>query len=151
MKILYKGNYTKLTPELHQAIAKLYSSGLYTTEYLAKTYNVTTRTIQRIARKHGVIRTLAHSNKLIAPLKNYHTIPLDMRVKRKQLSNKTRVSIILNHPYCAICGMRVSDGVRLEVDHIDNNPMNNEPSNLQVLCALCNRGKADMHRFPVTR
>ena len=32
--------------------------------------------------------------------------------------------------------------LNLEIDHIDNNPMNNLVANLQVLCEPCNRAKA---------
>lgn len=143
----YQGNYKKLSPKLHEAVAKLYASGLYTTEQLAKQYNVSTRQIQRIAKNKGVIRTLAEANKIAAPLKHYHTIPIDMRVKRKHISQRIRYETIAAHPYCNNCGMRPDDGIRLEVDHIDENPMNNNPDNLQVLCDMCNKGKSHASRF----
>lgn len=150
MRHLYKGNYSKLTPELHQAIAKLYASGTFTTEKLARQYGVTTKTIQRIAKKHGVIRSQAEANRIIAPLKHYHTIPIELRVKRKHISAKLRFQTISNHPYCSVCGSRPLDGIRLEVDHIDENPLNNDPANLQVLCGGCNKGKSHLSRYPVT-
>lgn len=129
-----------------RAIKQLYISGKYTTEYIAKTYGITSRQVQRIALNGGYVRTQAEANKLIAPLKNYRTIPIELRVKRKQLSNKLRYELISKQPYCLICGMRPSTGARLEVDHIDNNPSNNELSNLQVLCTLCNKGKSHSNR-----
>lgn len=131
----------------HKGVVALYTSGKFTTENIAKNYDLSNRQVQRIARNYGVIRTQAESNKLIAPLKHYRTIPKEFRVKRKQISNRLRIEMILSHPSCTTCGMTVADGVRLEVDHIDNDPCNNDLSNLQVLCALCNRGKADIHRF----
>lgn len=137
----------KLTPEIHKVIAKLYQSGEYKTETLAKEYGVTDKTIQRIARKHGVIRTQAEANKVAAPLKHYHTVPIELRAKRKWLTNKRRFELISSHPYCNNCGMRPDSGVRLEVDHIDEDATNNDPGNLQVLCGLCNTGKSHLARF----
>lgn len=146
-KVSYKGNFKKLSPELHKAIAKLYASGDFTVEYLAKTYNVSVRQIQRVAKAQGVIRTQAEANRVAAPLKHYHTIPLEFRVQRKQISQKLRYQLISQHPYCTTCGMRPDQGIRLEVDHKDNDATNNDLSNLQVLCAPCNRGKSDLDRF----
>jgi len=48
---------------------------------------------------------------------------------------------------CCLCGRCAADGVTLTVDHIK--PRRTHPrlalvrSNLQVLCSLCNRGKAN--------
>lgn len=42
---------------------------------------------------------------------------------------------------CSKCGFIPEDLVQLDVDHIDNNPSNNKPSNLQTLCANCHRLK----------
>lgn len=143
----------KLTPRqqaintLHKGVVSLYKSGEYTTEQIAKNYGISPRQVQRIATKYGVIRTLAESNRLVVPLKNYRSIPKEFRVVRKQISSKTRYNTITSHPWCTACGLRPDDGVRLEVDHIDNNPSNNDPSNLQVLCALCNTGKSHLDRF----
>lgn len=132
------------------AIARLYATAKYTTEKLASIYGITPRQVQRIAKKHGVLRTNAESNKLMAPLKAYHRVPAELRVGRKQLSNKLRLEIILAHPYCTICGAAVIDGIRLEVDHIDNDATNNDVANLQVLCGSCNRGKSHLDRFGAT-
>jgi 5-methylcytosine-specific restriction endonuclease McrA len=146
-KTPYKGNY-KVLPEQHKSIAQLYDSGKYTTEYIAKTYNISTRQVQRIAKSRGVIRTNAEANKSAAPLKHYYSVPQHLRVQRKQLSNKLRYKLINDSPFCCVCGFTIGDGIRLEVDHIDNNPMNNDLTNLQVLCNLCNKGKSDLDRFP---
>jgi len=146
-KVLYKGNY-KVDPKQHASIARLYASGDFTVEYIAKTYGLSLRQIQRIATKFGVIRTQAEANRVAAPLKHYHHIPAELKVKRKQLSQKTRFQVISGHPFCTVCGMRPGDGIRLEVDHIDENPANNELSNLQVLCGKCNAGKSHIKRFP---
>lgn len=148
-KTPYKGNY-KLSPEIHKSIMKMYQTANYTTEYIAKIYNTTPRNVQRICKKNGIIRTQPEANKLMAKHKHYHSVPIELRVKRKQITNKRRLVIILAHPYCTICGMRPDDGVRLEVDHIDENPQNNDDSNLQVLCSKCNTGKSHLSRYPVT-
>jgi hypothetical protein len=43
--------------------------------------------------------------------------------------------------YCELCNFIALDPVQLDVDHIDNNPSNNDKSNLQTLCANCHRLK----------
>lgn len=131
----------------HLAIVQMYKSGKVTTEYIAALFKISPRQVQRLANKHGVIRSLAESNRLVAPLKNYRKIPDELKVKRKHMTNKKRYLIITNHPYCTVCGMRAEDGVRLEIDHIDEDATNNEPSNLQVLCTKCNQGKSHVARF----
>jgi 5-methylcytosine-specific restriction endonuclease McrA len=146
MKTPNLGNYSVLDPDKHFAISQMYASGKYTTARIAQIYGVSTRQIQRIATKYGIIRTNAEGNRVAAPLKNYHRLPPEMRVKRTQLKNAWRLETILNHPFCTYCGARVEDGIRLEVDHIDNNPTNNAQENLQVLCGPCNRGKYHLSR-----
>lgn len=131
----------------HKQIVEMYRSGNYTTAFIALKHGISVRQVQRIASKHGVIRTIDQSNKLMAKYKNYKTIPDDEKVKRKQITQRTRYIIISNHPYCTVCGMRPEDGVRLEVDHIDENPTNNNLENLQVLCTKCNTGKSHAARF----
>jgi 5-methylcytosine-specific restriction endonuclease McrA len=45
---------------------------------------------------------------------------------------------------CTNCGV-VNDGKgNIDVDHIDGNRSNNEPSNLQALCKDCHKGKTKM-------
>lgn len=130
-------------------LCEMYTSGRYTTEQIAKHFGVTTRAVQRCARKYGVIRTQAESNRLMAPLKAYHRmrVPEELRVKRQQLSNKRRFEVISEQPWCSLCGARPADGVVLHVDHKDDDQTNNDRANLQVLCHRCNRGKADHQRF----
>lgn len=45
------------------------------------------------------------------------------------------------HPICQACGRRRSR----HLDHIDGNPKNNHPSNLQVLCIPCHSKKTATH------
>lgn len=42
---------------------------------------------------------------------------------------------------CASCGFVAIHPCQLDVDHIDGNHQNSEPSNLQTLCANCHRLK----------
>ena len=43
--------------------------------------------------------------------------------------------------YCEHCGLKPEYKVVLDVDHIDGDHTNNDPSNLQTLCANCHRIK----------
>jgi 5-methylcytosine-specific restriction endonuclease McrA len=149
---LIKDSMPKQTPRTktnnkHVQIALKYKSGLYTTESLASQFSLSTKQIQRIAKKEGVIRTQAESNRLMAKYKNYYHKPDHLKVKRKQLPNALRLHLIRSQPYCSTCGSTIKDGIRLEIDHIDENPMNNILTNLQVLCNLCNVGKSHLARF----
>lgn len=60
---------------------------------------------------------------------------------RIAVSYKVRYQMLVEHPYCTLCGLTAEDGVRLEIDHIDGNPSNNRRDNYQVLCQPCNLGK----------
>lgn len=131
----------------NQSIIDLYKTARFTTEHIARTYGLTTRSVQRMLRDKGAIRTQAESNKLMAPLKRYHRMPRHLKVQRKHISQKVRYATIKAHPYCTDCGARPDDGIRLEVDHIDENPTNNALDNLQVLCQPCNLGKSHINRF----
>lgn len=42
---------------------------------------------------------------------------------------------------CQACGFVAVDRIQLDIDHIDGNRGNNDPSNLQTLCANCHRLK----------
>jgi len=42
---------------------------------------------------------------------------------------------------CEVCGFVAAHTCQLDVDHIDGNHRNNEPNNLQTLCANCHRLK----------
>lgn len=131
-------------------ICNLYVSGKYKVEDIAKRYGLTPRSVQRIMKKMGVVRTHAEAQKVAAPLKNYYRMPEHLkatRKKRKSLDNRVRLALVREQPYCTYCGARPADGIRLEVDHVDNDPTNNALSNLQVLCGPCNRGKSHIDRW----
>lgn len=46
---------------------------------------------------------------------------------------------------CSRCNFIPEDMVQLDVDHIDGDRSNNDPSNLQTLCANCHRLKTKQH------
>ncbi len=133
----------KLNSTQTKEIAELYASGKHTTEKIALLYGVSTRTIQRIAKSAGVIRTIPQANKTMAKYKTYYKKDPKEKARnnRKTIPIKLRCTILSEHPYCSLCGRSPEQGVRLEIDHIDNDSSNNDPSNLQVLCGDCNIGK----------
>jgi len=48
--------------------------------------------------------------------------------------------------YCEQCGFKAKHRVQLDVDHIDGNNANNDPSNYQTLCANCHRLKTYLNK-----
>jgi 5-methylcytosine-specific restriction endonuclease McrA len=49
-------------------------------------------------------------------------------------------------PQCQLCGFVAVDRIQLDIDHIDGNRSNNDPSNLQTLCANCHRLKTKRNK-----
>ena len=47
---------------------------------------------------------------------------------------------------CSLCGFIPVHRVQLDIDHIDGNPSNNDPLNLQTLCANCHRLKTKLNK-----
>jgi len=47
---------------------------------------------------------------------------------------------------CEKCGFVPIHIIQLDIDHIDGNNSNNDPSNLQTLCANCHRLKTFLNR-----
>lgn len=122
-------------------IANRYKQYDITVERLAHEYKLTVKSIQRIANKYNVIRTVAQANKQSARLKVYPKKPEHLKVKRKHLTSKLRYEVLSTSKGCVVCGLSRKEGAILHVDHIDNNPQNNDIVNLQVLCSDCNLGK----------
>lgn len=122
-------------------IARDYLEYNQTVESIAFKYSLNVRSIQRIVKTYGIVRTVAQANKQSARLKVYPKKPEHLKVKRKHLTSKLRYEILSTSNGCVVCGLSRKEGAILHVDHIDNNPQNNDIVNLQVLCSDCNLGK----------
>jgi 5-methylcytosine-specific restriction endonuclease McrA len=61
-------------------------------------------------------------------------------------STKKRPYRIYVKDKCENCGFLPIHKCQLDVDHIDGNHNNNNPSNLQTLCANCHRLKTYVNR-----
>jgi 5-methylcytosine-specific restriction endonuclease McrA len=76
----------------------------------------------------------------------------DIFQKRKEGIKRHKRNIL--RPYrkyvkseCSFCGFIPVHISQLDVDHIDGNHFNNNPVNLQTLCANCHRLKTHMERL----
>lgn len=125
-------------------IANRYKQGEHA-QKLADEYGITARQVQRIVKKHGVSRTISESYTLAIKQgrMKYYKKPEHLKKRRKSLPTKLRYAVLQRDNYrCVVCGATAKDGVRIEVDHIDDDATNNEEYNLQTLCNLCNQGKS---------
>lgn len=134
------GSYT-FTDEQLVLIEKLYREGMSSHE-IKDTLGLsqTARSIQRRLRKVGLMRTMSEAfrNAIKRGRVIYTKSP---RRKRKKLQYADRLAILTRDNFrCIYCGNEAKDA-RLQVDHKDNNPLNNDPLNLQTLCEPCNKGK----------
>lgn len=75
--------------------------------------------------------------------------------RKKRLKNDAIRAKIRKRPYryavgdkCEKCGFIPEHKCQLDVDHIDENHSNNDPSNFQTLCANCHRLKSYLARVP---
>ncbi len=55
--------------------------------------------------------------------------------------HKLRRSVLDGEPLCRMCGAQGLTVPGQDVDHLDNNPANNDPLNLQSLCHSCHSRK----------
>lgn len=69
--------------------------------------------------------------------------------KAKRNTRKNRKSTIKD--LCSICSFVPKHSCQMDVDHIDGDKMNNDPKNLQVLCANCHRLKTQLNKDYKTR
>lgn len=128
----------------NEEIATKYTNGAYAAK-LAKEYGISIRQIQRICKTKGVIRTIKESFNMAVEEGRvpYYRKPEHLKVKRKTISMAQRYRTLVRDDYtCRLCGASRKDGIRLEIDHIDNDRRNNSPRNLQTLCDACNKGKS---------
>lgn len=68
------------------------------------------------------------------------------RTYRNRCSTCKRKGRRVKKDNCERCGFIPEDKCQLDVDHIDMNPSNNNPDNLQTLCANCHRLKTKQER-----
>jgi len=123
-------------------ILRQYTEVTMTVTNLAKKWDVTPRSIQRLVEKHGIVRTIAEGNRVTAKLKNYDALRKtpEQKARRKSLPRKLRYEMMLSAVKCVVCNAP-KESVWLQIDHIDGNAENNDRSNLQILCMDCNQGK----------
>lgn len=68
--------------------------------------------------------------------------PIELLKKRKTIPIKLRYKVMNKYKFrCCKCGATAKED-RIQIDHIDDNPSNNNINNLQVLCETCNKGKS---------
>ena len=97
----------------------------------------------------------------IESAKKYKEDPEKWRIRRHRyfskdpdaFRKKQRDAYFRSKPYskyrkvsCENCGFKALDLCQLDVDHIVGDHYNNEPSNLQTLCANCHRLKTKLAR-----
>ena len=64
------------------------------------------------------------------------------RTRCQTCINKARA---LRKDYCEACGIKWIEGTtRFDTDHIDGNPSNNDPKNVQTLCRPCHSKKTSL-------
>lgn len=133
----------------NEQMVQEYTDGDYASNIAAK-YGITTRQVQRILNKAGVIRSISDSYKLAIKQgrMKYYYKPEHLKKKRKTIGLKLRFEVLNRDNFrCVKCGRTAQQAHRIEIDHIDENPTNNKPDNLQTLCDLCNQGKSFLARF----
>ena len=76
------------------------------------------------------------------------TLPARYRCKevyrRNRLKNEYPYTVYKKDT-CQHCGFVPEHRSQLDVDHIDGDRWNNDPANLQTLCANCHRLKTHLH------
>lgn len=116
---------------------------------IATMAGVNVKTIQRWAAKAGIVRDLRTAQGMSAKFRDYRVVSEKQKLngpKRKTIPPTLRFKLLEAHPYCTACGAKPGLGVYLDIDHINNDPSDNRPENLQVLCHQCNMGKFHAHR-----
>lgn len=121
-----------MNEETKNKIITDYLSGSLTTKALAKKYKTTTKTIQRLAKTAGVLRSRSESMKLSSELRNYSetALPKWVREHRKTITQEHRKLHLSNFPECTVCGIWRGNGRRMEVVYKPN-------TNYRLLETLC--------------
>lgn len=129
-----------LIKDLHKSIIILYKQGLSAREIKEQLHiKISIRQIQRYLKSLGIIRTSSDAFRLAVKL---NKVKYEGRKKRKTIPLKLRYYIFQRDKFkCRLCGNTANE-MKLEIDHIDNDPVNNKSNNLQILCGACNMGKS---------
>ena len=133
----------KIDENREREIAAKYVNNVHAAA-LGKEYGLSTRQVQRICKKLGVIKTRSESYRLAIKQgrMRYYRKPEHLKFSRRGITAAQRLRIFIRDRYhCRICGMGREDEVKLTIDHIDEDFRNNKDRNLQVLCLDCNQGK----------
>lgn len=104
---------------------------------------VSVRQIQRIIKLSGIMRSQSESYRLAIKVgrMKYKRLPKELLKQRKGIPIILRYKVMSKYGFkCCKCGATAKDD-KIEIDHKDDNPSNNNINNLQVLCSSCNRGK----------
>lgn len=78
--------------------------------------------------------------------KKLYAGPKTKERKRKATDLNKRPYLKYKKGYCECCGFLPTHSCQLDVDHVDGNHKNNNPDNLQTLCANCHRLKTFLNR-----
>lgn len=104
---------------------------------------VSARNVSDYVKKAGAIRTYqqAKINAINTGRMVYTKMTPEEKKKRKQINPATRMIVLeRDNRRCQICGATAADGYRLELHHINFDPTDNYPCNLQTLCNQCHKG-----------
>lgn len=72
--------------------------------------------------------------------------PERLEKNKKRIALKNRPWFIYKKDYCENCKFIPIHTCQLDVDHIDGNKNNNDPSNYRTLCANCHRLKTFLNK-----
>ena len=67
-------------------------------------------------------------------------------IRLKKNNKRAKYYVFYKKSNCEECGFIPIHSCQLDVDHIDGNKLNNNPSNLRTLCANCHRLKTYNNR-----
>lgn len=140
--------YYKIPKTSHSRICDLYKQG-YSAEEIHQELqlSVNTRSIQRLIKKMGIIRTVqdAYHNAMKRGRVQWCKKEEQNKVHRIRINRRLRYRILERDGFrCKLCGADASTSL-LEIDHIDENPANNTPDNLRTLCYDCNVGRPSIN------
>lgn len=141
--------YYNIPEAIHPEIRRLYEAGASAQEILEQLHiEATARSIQRLVHKWGISRTVkqAFNNAIYRGRVKWIKKEQNAKVHGTKQTPTLRYKILERDNFkCRLCGADATIAV-LEIDHIDDNPANNKPDNLRVLCYECNVGRPSKNR-----